>query len=793
MIRSYFKIAWRNLLRYKVLSGINIIGLATGLASSLLLLIFVFHEFSYDRFHVEAKRIYRIAFQLTADNQVFHASLLSARFGPALAEATPEIEKTVRLCTRDHVLVKAENKQDVFYEDKVVFADSTFLSVFSFPLQTGNSDIALTKPFSLVISKAMALKYFGDDNPIGKHLVINNQYSFEVTGVFAPLPSNSSLDFTCVGSLNSFAQMEKERGNFTKAQVGMGGYQTYVLLNSPLQAPKVSKQVNSFYEGLQTNKNNQPQFYLESLPDIYFYSKIPTLKTATDINYLYIFLAIALLILAISLINYVNLTTAYATTRAREIGLRKVFGAAPRQITWQILSESALISLIAFILALLLTRAGLTVLNQMMQINLTLSYLLQPSMLFLLLGILLAVILLSGSYPAFILTQYRPIQMLKNGLIVVKKGFPIRQVLLLFQLSISVILITSSIVIQTQLDYIQHKKIGLQQEQILVIPLTATYSTNKLFKEQTKRQAGVMNATLSDGIPSKNNWMLPIKPPLLKQEVWLTFFAVDEDFINTMGMQLTNATPSGKGFSASMPKVILNQTAIKQLQLQASIGKQIPLIDNQSTEIVGIIKDFNYESLHKSIAPLGLIPINESQKGGYLSIRVDKQVDLSGLLTTVKKLHNQYSSGHPFNYFFLNDSFDKLYKAEDRLANIFLSFTGLSILITCLGLFGLIIFIAEQRTKEISVRKVLGASIFSIVTLFYVDFLKLTLIALTIAAPFIWLGMNRWLQTFAYKISLEWWMFLLSGGLLIGFSLLAISYHSIKAALMNPIKSLQSK
>ncbi len=804
MFRNYLTVALRNLWRSKMYSFINIIGLAMGMAVSILILLFVAHEFSFDRFHVHADHTYRSLGRINYGGQNMQNISMSAQFGPAIKRANPEVSAFVRVYPSSRKVVQSDARHR-FFEEQVIFADPSLLSVFSFPLLEGNPETALYRPNTVVITPAMARKYFGTTRPMGKTLVYDRQHLLEVTGVVQAPPSNSTIDFDFVVSFSSLAAIERTQNHFIKddeipynvQHVGFGSYRTYLLLKPNASVSKVEKTIPRLMKqsGMM---DKDTQFILEPFAGIHLANNF---GDSSNSRHVYIFMGVALAILALALINYMSLTTARATKRAKEVGVRKVVGAGRRALAVQFYGESIVTILIAFLIGLTLVQVLRPLFFNLLQLQIDASFLYSPLVLALLLGLMLFCILVSGSYPALLLSQFAPAEVLKGRFSAAHQGASLRRVFTVLQFAVSTGLIVCSLVVQRQLDYMRNQNLGLHKEQVMVLLLDAsTAKSYNALKNQIRQLSGVQRVAAASNPLFGGYNMFFTKTPQTQEDVAINVMSVDEDFIPALELQW-KIKPTDQAGTIRPNTIIINETAVKKLKLTGNpVGQQLKLggDDDNGSEIVGVLKDFHYSSLQQSIEAMlfSVIPDTLSsvtKYGGCLYIRLDPQVDLPGQLAAIERIYKQLQIDKPFEYSFLDQSFDALYKAEARLAKMFAAFTGFAIFIACLGLFGLIAFTAEQRTKEIGIRKVLGATVSQLVMLLSGDFLKLVVLSLLLAVPVAYYSMQRWLDGFAYRITLSWSVFAIAGAAAVTVALLTVSFQALKAARSNPVKALRTE
>ncbi|MGV3558700.1 ABC transporter permease [Larkinella arboricola] len=808
MLRNYIKIAIRNLRKQRGFTFINIFGLAVGLACCLLITLYVIDELRFDRYHEKADRIYRIHTDIKFGGNDMHMAVSPDPMGPTLLKDYPQVENFVRLHGRGTWLVKRAGQLNSLRERDIIFADSTLFDVFTLPLVAGNPKRALVEPNTVVISESAAKRQFGNQNPMGQSLVFDNQLTCRVTGVMRDMPTNSHF------RTDYFISMRSD--NYEWGRWLSNNHHTYVLLKEGVDYRTFNQNFETIiqkYVGPQVvtflgiaikqlrQSGNRISYSLIPMTDIHLRSK-QTIELApnSDIQYVYVFSAVAVFILLIACINFMNLSTARSANRAKEVGVRKVLGSVQRQLIGQFMTESILMSILAMGLALVIVTLTVPFFNQISAKQLTIDSLFVPQFLPVLLILPLVVGLLAGSYPAFFLSSFRPISVLKGKVNLGLKSAGLRSGLVVFQFMMSVILIIGTMVVYRQINFIQTTKLGFKRDQVLTI--NEAYALDKqaqAFKEEILKLPGVVSGSLSSYLPVPSDRSdSPLFPEgqidqakAVSSQLW----AVDHDYIPTLGMEMAQGRNFSREFGADSSAIILNETAVKIFGFKDPIGQRVArMLDDEGKvfktyTVIGVVKNFHFESLRQNI---GSVAFFMDPSRGAVSFRISSQ-DIPALVKQVEAKWRQMAPGMPFNYSFLEDSFDSMYRAEQRVGQIVLTFSVLAILIACLGLFGLAAFMAEQRTKEIGVRKVLGASATSIVGLLSKDFLKLVLIAILIATPIAWYGMNQWLEDFAYKIDVPWWVFAVAGVVAVVIAFVTVSFQSIKAALTNPVKSLRAE
>lgn len=807
MLKNYFKIAVRNLWKNKGFTFINIAGLAIGLACFILIALYVVDELSYDRFYPNAERIYRINADIKFGGNELNIPETSDMMGAALKKDYPEVEEFTRIYNNNgSKLIKKGN--EYINEMKVAHADSTFFDVFKLPAIEGNTKTALDDPNTAVISESAAKKYFGTTDAIGKTIETNDDSStiYKVTAVIKDMPQNSHFYFDFLFSMKN---VKYQWGQYTSHN-----FHTYLLLKKGADYKSLEKkfpqyidkyvvpfvrqfmQINSMEEF--EKSGNKLVYSLIPLTKIHLYSNRSfEIKPGGNIQYIYIFSAIALFILLLGCINFMNLTTARSANRAREVGIRKVLGTQRKNLISQFLTESTLMVLLSLVIAVFIVYFILPFFNDVAGKSLSLQKLFLPQVLPFLVALPFIVGILAGSYPAFYLSFFKPIEVLKGKLSAAGRNSRLRSLLVVFQFTTAIILIIGTFIVYLQLHFIQNRKLGFNKDQVLIVD--NAYALDKhieTFKNEMLQQPGVVSGTISSFLPvtsSSRNDNSFSKDAVMnaKNGFDMQTWAVDYDYLKTMGIELKNGRNFSKEFGTDSSAVILNETAAQFLEYDDPIGKTIYSSDSKPVpyKIIGVVKNFNFESLHKSIGPLALFL---SKSMGLVSFKV-VAAQIPSILKTVESKWKSMALGMPFSYRFMDDSFTGMYKSEQQAGEIALIFSVLAIFIACLGLFGLATFIAEQRTKEIGVRKVLGASVPDLVSMLSKDFLKLVAIASLIAFPVAWWAMNKWLQDFAYRISIEWWVFLLAAFIALLIALITVSFQAIKAALANPVKSIRTE
>jgi putative ABC transport system permease protein len=789
MLRNYLKIAWKNLTKNKIFSFINIFGLTTGITVCLMIFLFVMNEFSVDDFHTNGRNIYRV--MRGYDPSKPAVPYLSGPYAPALLnDFKGEIKMAVRVMPSTNLLTYNNRS---FNEKRLYFADSNFFRLFSFPLIKGNPATALQDVNSIVMTETTAKKYFGDEDPMGKIVQIDKDRQLKVTGIAKDVPPDSHLDFDMVTPLTYYASMP-----FFQRWINNNNF-TYILLDDHANPAAVQARFPAFMHKYVDPEIEKLGFKftlsLTPLKDIYFQdaSAFDNVKHG-DKKVVYVFLSIAVLIMLIACINFMNLSTIRAADRGKEVGLRKVMGALRKTLAWQFLGESVLLTVISCVLSIGLLLLLMPLYDDLLGYKLPVPY--NSWYLYAFLGASILVVgLLAGSYPALILSGFSPIEALKGRLKLGKGGALFRQILVVVQFSISVFLITGTIIINKQMSFVKNKKLGYNQQQTLVIPLNNNDIAAHLneFKQKLQSNSNIASVSMMSGEPGGFFDLFAFEAEGQGSKTWLarTEFA-DFEFVKTIGLKII----AGRDLSAQYPTdstsaVLINRMAAASLGFtpQQAIGKWIKndFMDKSPRRVVGVLEDFNYTSLKESIAPLVISPADD-RRVAVIRLRPG---NLQNGISVARQAYASVAPAYPFEYSFLDQKFDEIYRKDIRQQDILTIFSGLAIIIACLGLFGLASFTAAKRTKEIGVRKVLGSSVRNIVFLLSKELLKPVLLATAIALPIAYLVMHNWLLNFAYRTGLQWWVFLLSASITIAIALLTVSFRAVRAALANPTKSLK--
>ena len=804
MIKNYIKVAWRNLLKHKSFSLINIAGLSIGMTVCFVIMLFVQDELSFDKFNKNADNIVRVVFNASINGGKISESNVMPPVAQAMKNDYPEVEDATRLRTEG--TPKVTYKEKSFKNDLFASVDPNFFKVFTIKFIEGDAANALSQPNTVVITRETAVKYFGDEDPLGKTLHFGDQNQpYKVTAVIEKLPANAHFHFDMFGSMTGITDAKEPTWMASN-------YFTYVLLKKGFDYKKLEAKLPGMVEkymgpqiaqamGMSLSqfrtKGNQLGFALQPLTDIHLRSHTSSeLEPGGDLKYVYIFGAIAIFMMLIACINFINLSTASASKRAKEVGVRKVMGSDQASLIKQFLVESVLVAFISVIVSFLLIQTVLPLFNDISGKNLAFGFDVKPILMLLALGLIAG--LFAGIYPAFFLSSFKPISVLKGNMKGRARSFSLRGGLVVFQFFISVSMIVGTIVVYQQMNYIQNKKLGYNKDELLVIPNSWALGKNeKVFRDELLRDPGVSDVTISaykPAGPSNNNNALAY-PQGKEDRVTKTLeYQVDEHYIPTFEMQLAAGRNFSPEFATDSSAIIINESAARAFGWGTNaVGKK--LVRENSVRgkdyvynVIGVVKDFNFRSLHEAITPLLMV----LQPEWGLIVKV-KAKDAAGLISSIRHQWATFNTGEPFEYSFMDDLYNKTYAAEQKTGQILNVFAILTIFVACLGLFGLATYTAEQRTKEIGIRKVLGASVPQVSAMLSKEFVKLVLIACAFAFPIAWYAMHRWLQDFAYRIDINWKVFAIAAVAALLIALFTVSFQAIKAAVANPVKSLRTE
>lgn len=792
MIKNYFLIAFRSLRKHLSYSLINVFGLSLGLATCLLLVTWIKHELSYDKFHEKADRIYRGCLEYSFGGQTSKTPVSPTALLPAMQKNFAEVETGVRIYNASAYKAFILRHDDKLFQERgFTYADSTFFQVFSFPLLKGNPDKALTEPNTVILTRSMAKKYFNSEDIIGKTIQVNNDTEYSITGLMEDVPANSTLKFDFIASFSSLPA-SRETIWWT------ANYETYVVLAPETNAAALFNKTNELVKKELASDLTNPGDYVTynffQLNDIYLHSGL-----ASDIQYIYIFGSIALLVLFIACINYINLATARAADRAKEVGIRKVVGALRNQLFVQFISESVILTFVALGVAFMIAKINLPLFNQITGKQFDSSVFFEPQFLLASAGAAVIIAMLAGAYPAFAITAFKPVRVLKGNFKTSGKGIWLRQSLVVTQFSISIILIIGTIVVLNQLSFIQNKKLGYSKDKIVMIPLDQqTKKVYNTLKAEILRSGVATHVARAIESPTQINGSYSLKLPGSSNQIGVLVRAnaVDPDFIPALNMEVI----AGRNFTENdymrMEKdtvcsFVLNESTVEQLGLtnENAIGTTIDM-NNRKGEIIGVVKDFHFAPLQQQIAPL--ILFTESYQLSTIFIKL-KDGDTHKQIANLKSIAATVIPNRPFEYTFLDEEYNAMYANEERMSIVSTTFATLTIIIACLGLFGLVSFSAAQKTKEIGIRKVMGASAAGIVLLITKDFARLVIIAILIAIPVAYWLMEGWLNDFAYRTDLSVWPFAAAALLAIVIAFGTASFQAIRAALINPVDTLRSE
>jgi predicted permease len=787
MLRNYFKIAFRNIVRHKAFATINIAGLAIGMACSIFILLWVQNELSYDKFHKNAGTIYR----LTAGGEMNSGPMV-----PELKAKIPAIKNFVRLLFVQPTTTVFERGTKRFEEKTVFYADATLLQVFSFPLVNGNAETALARPDAVLITEDMAKKYFGNEDAVGKILKKDNKDNVVVTGVLKNIPANSHLQFDFIMPMSAIVQSDwRLRDNIWASY----DFYDYIQLDenfkaTPAALAGLSQQVNKIVG--EHIKENPPAIKLQPLADIHLRSDYHSdLPGQGNIQYVNTFFVVALFILAVACINFMNLATARSARRAKEVGLRKVVGAGRMQLIGQFLGESLFISFIALLIAVVIVQLLLPVFNNLAGKELSIQ-LLNGKLIALLLGIALFTGLISGSYPALFLSGFKPVETLKGNMKMMGGNLFFRNGLVVVQFVVSIVLLAGTALVYRQLNYIKNRNIGYNRSNLLYMQMTGEMGDKqRTLKAELKTNPLTANfTTISDPISNLASDTYGLEwegSTPADKKTWFTKTWVNDGFFDVLQMKMASGRALSTTEFADSGNYVINETAAKIMRMTpaTAIGKPLTFQGDKGI-IVGVVKDFNYKPAQTAIEPM-ILAFNK-WNGGIVLVRTQPG-KTEATIQALEKISKQLNPSFPFSYGFIDQDINNLYKGEQQMGSLFNVFAIIAIFISCMGLYGLSAFMAEQRTKEIGVRKVLGASVFNVVYLLSTGFTKLILIAIVIAIPIAWFAIDKWLSSFAYRVNVGWTIFLMASLGALAIAWITVSYESVKAAIVNPIKSLRTE
>ncbi len=805
MFKNYLKITLRNISRNKMYSALNIVGLAIGLACCILILLYVHDELSYDRFHENADSIYRVVPTFTTSERTMYLSTNAHVQGPMLKDDFPEVLEYVRFSGYRRRVLEYDNIS--FTEEHFLFADAAVFKVFSFDMILGNPEEALVNPNTIVLTEEMAKKYFGSDDPMGKNITVNYDTLFTVTGVIKNIPSASHLKPDFLASFSTLGL--KPSTNINNDLLNQVNYYTYVQLQEGtdfrVMEQKFTDGINRRIGAMLKQLGGSAELGLQPLTKIYLHSdrELESMQMG-DITYVWLFSGIGIFILLLACLNFMNLSTARSANRAKEVGLRKVVGAQKTQLVRQFLGESMILTFISFILAIVLVLISMPFFRNISGKDILMNSLTNPAILVGFLGLFLIIGLIGGSYPAFFLSAFRPVEVIQGKLKKGAKSSVLRIVLVSFQFAVSIVLIIGTFTVNTQLKYVRSKNLGYDKEHVIAIQLRDDETSQKYeaIKEAIQRNPNVINVSASTTSPLGTSDFSAHhavgKPADEINMFWSQM--VDDQYVATYKMEIVAGRNFSKDFTSDKEQsIIINETAVKKLGWQDDpTHQQIERFtgtgpnERRVYNVVGVVKDYHFQSLHEEIQPMILYYTSPYGNFNLISVRIRPE-NVQETITFLETTWKQFDSQYPFEYAFVDDQYDALYRTEVRLGKLFSYFTTLAIIIGCLGLFGLTSFTTEQRTKEIGIRKVLGASINGIIYMLVRDFTKWVFLAVVVAWPIGYLVMNKWLNNFAYRANLGLWIFLSSALLALVISIATVSFQSIKAALANPANSIRTE
>ncbi|WP_339814019.1 ABC transporter permease [uncultured Imperialibacter sp.] len=806
MLKNFFNVTFRSILKHKFYSFINILGLSIGITCFLMITLYVKDELSYDKHLPAIERLYRLDFTGTIGGNTFITSLSSVPAAQALINDYPEVESAVRMRERGNEMIRPEGQMQIFNEEKILLADSNFFEFFQLPLLEGDPATALAAPKKAAISESIAKKYFGDEPAVGKTIEVQGWDNFEVTAVYKEMPSNQHFHADVLFSITSTSEA------FNTQWMGFN-FVTYLKIKpentaSSLEAkfpdmiakyigPEIQKFMGQSMEEFH-EAGGQLGYALYPVMDIHLNSsKLGEFEANSDVTYVYLFSVIAFFILLIACINFMNLSTARSANRAKEVGVRKVLGAQRPVIVRQFLAEALILSFFSFMLAYGLCFLLLPSFNTLAEKQLAISALLTPGFIITILGLIFAVGLLAGSYPAFYLSGFKPVEVLKGKLNLGMKSGAIRSILVVFQFTLSIIMIVGTMVIYDQLNFIRNKKLGYQKDHLIIINDPWLLKDNlNAFKTEALRNSSIISGTLSSFLPvngnNNNNLYFKGKNPQNESHI-VSDWRVDQDYVPTFGIEIKDGRNFSREFPSDSSAIVVNEAFVKQFGLENPIGELISTHGDDdgivSYKIIGVMGDFHYASLRESIYPL-MMKLASSR--GNITFKVAGD-NIDQTIATLKSTWEQFGPGQPFSYNFIDQQFEDVHKSEMRIGSIFMVFASLAVFIACLGLFGLAAFTAEQRNKEIGVRKVLGASVSSIMGLLSWEFVKLIGISFVIAAPTAYFAVGKWLDNFAYRTDLNLVTIFIAGLLSLVVAWLTMSFQTWRAARANPVNSLRSE
>jgi putative ABC transport system permease protein len=796
MLLNYLKITLRNIRRNKIYSLINILGLSIGLAAFILIVLYVKYEFSFDKYHENANNIYRAAREFSGHDHAGSNKMAVVRcpLAPALKAEFPEISSAARiLIDRD---IKIKTGEQSFFEEKVFFTDPEAFEIFTLPLLKGDNNNIFDEPFTVIISEKIATKYFGNTDPIGQTIQYMEEFDFTVIAVMKDMPKNSHFVMDIVFPLNVYPKITDYDLNSWRRSSAY----TYLTFEPGTDLSGFEKKMTELYLKHDPPRAHGPishssSLFLQPLTSIHLYSQLSAeIAPNNDINNIYLFLSIAFLILLIACFNYINLTTANSMKRNREVGIRKTVGAEKGELIKQFLSESFLFTFISLLIALFIIELILPTFNSFFERNLQLFSLEKTDFLLWLIVIAAGVGFFSGLYPAFVISSFKPMKIFNNNFNPRRGKTKLRSVFVVLQFSISIILIICTLIISGQLDYVRSTDVGFQKDQIVTIPVRGEEISSNLetIKTELKKQTSIISVSSSTYLPNRISDQTSFRWTGKTDETETRCYvsSVDFDYVDLYGISIVE----GRNFSQehvtdAKGAFLINETAVKELGWKNPLEYELIHWTGKTGKVVGVVKDFNFHSLHRNIEPLYLF-LDSKERNYFISVKIAGGA-IKETLNNIETTLASFSTKYPFEYTFFDEIFNKAYREEIRMEKLLNMFAVLAIFISCMGLLGLALYTIEKRTKEIGIRKVLGATESGIAYMLSKEFAKWVLIANLIAWPLAWYSMNKWLQSFAYKIEMDWWIFILSGCSALIIAVIAVSTQAIKAAIANPVEALR--
>ena len=799
MFKNYLKIGLRHLIKNRLYAATSVLGLSIGIACSILIMLYLTNELSYDRHHENADRIYRLGAEYTIGGKVSRFANIGRPVGPTLKKDYPEVLEFTRfrkynVVTGNPVLLSVAGEKDKEIEEqRVYWADSTVFDIFTYKFSSGKPNTSLTRPNTVVITESIARKLFGDSNPLGKVIEIDKSERCEITGVIEDPPNTTHLNFEVLISWSTFhSEADLQRW--------VGGHvYTYLLFPEQHNMDAFQAKWPSFYEQYMAATFKQVggscNVVIQPLKDIHLHSDLTwEAENNGDIIYIYVFAAVGIFILIIASINYVNMATARSILRAKEVGIRKVAGALRKGLIKQFFSEAVIVVTISFAAAIIMAIAGLPVLNDLTARSLTLD----PSSGLLLLrgtiGVVVLVTLIAGLYPAFYLSSFIPAKVLTRRPVERAGGVSLRQVLVIIQFTISIVIIISTLVVLDQLNYMKNKDLGFNRENIIAISAKGTSIKSSLESAKTEllEHPDILQVSISENLPGQNLNMTSLSfesEDGAMEDLEVNFLEVDYEYLDLMGVEIVE----GRNFDRAMSTdkdlaVIVNQMLVDKFGWSDPIGKKVNAGSDTPLQIVGVVNDFHMETLHNEIRPVVMLLLDPP--GSWIFLRAS-DANLGSTITFLEKKWQEFEPNFPLNYVFVSENLRQMYQGDEKVSNLFGYCSIIAIFISCLGLLGLSAFTTERRIKEVGIRKVLGASSSNIVSVLSREFLMLVLIANIVGWPLAYLAMDKWLEQFAYQTTISWWIFLAAGALAMSIAIATISFHAIKAALSNPVDSLR--